>query len=330
MAYLFGEQIQLGIGSESTRGTPVAPAAWIPARSPAGITAVVDKVQIKETRGTGIASQGAEIVQTRAEGELEFNVRNASIGYILKSLLGGVGSVTALGATTHTFTRQIAGPQNPALTLALAQTGYQHYQYPLAVVTGLELRTPIDDLVNATATFVAVGENAVSNYTPAFAATDFPFRHHDVTIKVATNVAGLGAAPALCLKEFSLNIANNSKPKQCIGTSAPTDIFSLMTEITGNFMLDYDGPAAFYNLFKANTPRAVRITMERDDLAVLGTSALYPKIEIDLPSVTFDSYNPERPLDDIVGESIDFTAHYSTADTSAITVRIQNTIANYN
>lgn len=331
MAYLFGEQIQLGLGVEATRGTAVAPQAWIPARTPTGIVAVVDKVQIKETRSTGISSQGSEIVQTRAEGDLEFNVRNTSIGYILKSLLGGVSSSTALGATTHTFTRQASGPQNPALTLALAQTGYQDYEYPLAIVNSLEIRTPIDDLVNATASFIAIGENTHADYTPAFNDTDdVAFRQHDVVIKFAADASGLDAASGVCVKEFALTISNNARPKQCIGSTSPTDIFTLMTEISGNFVADYEGPATYYDLFKANTPRAMRIEMTRDDLPVLGTSALYPKIQIDLHNVTFDGYSPERPIDDIVSEGIDFMAHYDSADGAAITVRIQNEQANYN
>lgn len=325
-----GEQVQLGVGIEDVRGTGVAPQAWIPARTPAGIVSVVEKVPIKETRGSGIASQGSEIVQKRAEGDLEFNVRSATIGYFLLSLLGDVDSVYALSAGTHTFTRQVSGPQNPALTLALAQPGVQHYEYALAVVSSLEIRTPIDDLVNATVSFVGKGEANHANYTPAFDEDDdVIFRNHDVTIKFADNVAGLAAAPAVCINEFALTIANNSRAKQCIGNVNPTDIFSLISEISGNFVADFEDPADYYDIFKAGTYKAMRITMERDDLPVIGTSALRHKIEITLPRVSFDGYTPDRPIDDIVTESIDFMAHFDEDEEGAIEVVIQNAQEEY-
>lgn len=331
MAYLFGENIQLGVGAESTRGTAVAPTAWIPARTPTGIVAVVDKVMVKETRNSGISSQGSELVQVRAEGDIEFNVRNTSIGHIWKSLLGSVNSVTALGATTHTFTRANTGSQFPSLTLALSQQGsFQDYQYPMGVVNSLEIRTPVDDLVNATANFVAKQENAVSAYTPTFSdSTDVPFRGYNVILKFASSAAGLTAASGICLKEMNLSISNNVRPNQCIGSLSPTDILTLVTEISGSFVADFEDPASYYDLFKAGTYRAMRIEMERTDLAVLGTSALKPKMVIDLPRVSFEGYTPDRPLDDIVTESIDFSAHYSSTDTSAISVVLQNTQASY-
>lgn len=325
-----GEQVQLGVGIEDARGTGVSPQAWIPARTPAGIVSVVEKVPIKETRGSGIASQGSEVVQKRAEGDLEFNVRSATLGYFLLSLLGEVDSVTALGATTHTFTRQVSGPQNPALTLALAQPGVQHYEYPLAVVSQLEIRTPIDDLVNATVSFVASKENTHANYTPAFQEDDdVIFRAHDVTIKFASNVAGLAAASGVCLNELTLTIANNSRGKQCIGNVNLTDVFSLISEISGSFVADFEDPADYYDVFKSGGYKAMQIIMERDDLPSIGSSALKHKVTITLPKVSFDGYTPDRPIDDIVTESIDFMAHYDEDEDMAIEVVLQNAQAEY-
>lgn len=331
MTYVMGEQVQLGVGIEGTRGTAVAPQAWVPARTPAGIVTVLDKVQIKETRGSGISGQGSEIAQSRAEGDLEFNVRSSSIGYILLSLLGSVSTVYANGAGTHTFTRQVSGPQNPALTLALAQSGAQHYKYPLAVVNSLELNIPIDDVVNATANFIAKSEVEATDYTPAFVADDVDalFRNHDVTIKIADSVSGLAAATPVCVKEFTLSINNNAKTKNCIGNINPTDILSVATEITGSFATDFEDVEDFYDVFKSGGYKAMEITMERDDLPVLGTSALRHKMKITLDRVSYDSYSPERPIDDLVGESIEFTAHFDETNSKAITVVLQNETEEY-
>src|SRR5690606_24772091 len=124
-----------------------------------------------------------------------------------------VESNTADGATTHVFTRQVAGPQNPSLTLALSQPNQQDYEYPLAVVSSFELRTPVDDLVNATVSFVAQKEVEHADYTPAFQEDgDVVFRNHDVVIKFADTYDNLNSAEGVCIKEFSLTVANNSRP----------------------------------------------------------------------------------------------------------------------
>lgn len=327
MAVVLGETVTLGVGLESTRGTAVTPTYWIPAKTPTGIKVVVDMAQIKEARGTGIGTQGSEVVRTRAEGDVEFNVRAGGMGYILKSLLGSVNSVSALGATTHTFNVTPLVAQHPSLTLGLSVPGQQDYRYALSVVSQLELNTPIDDVVTAKASFVGASEATVADYTPAFADSDSDplFRNHDVTIKIATDVSGLGAATPICIKESSLNFAFNTRPNNCVGSVNPVDILSLLAEITGSFTVDYDGEA-YHDLYLNQTYRAMEIKFLRDDLPVIGTSALYPALTITLPKVSFDEYGPERPLDDIVTEAISYTAHYdATAGYAARAVLVNDT-----
>ena len=47
MAYLRGEDINIGVGMEnpSNRGTIVAPQVWIPGRTPTGIVPIIEKVK---------------------------------------------------------------------------------------------------------------------------------------------------------------------------------------------------------------------------------------------------------------------------------------------
>lgn len=329
MTYLLGETIQLGVGAESTRGTAVTPTAWIPARTPTGLVAVQDFVDIKEVTGSGVSLQGKEVVQTRAEGDIEFNVRNTTIGHILKSLLGTATPVTALGATTHTFTRLTGSAQFPSLTLALQQPGQQSYEYAMGTVNQLEISSSTDDLVVATASFIAKGEATHASYTPSYSSSDVYFRNQDVTVKFASNVAGLGAATPVCVKDLKVTFSNNVKPTQCLGSNNPTDVLTGPLEISGSFTTNFEGVAAYYDLFKAGTSQAMRITMERDDLAVLGTSALYPKIEITISKIVLDGYKPDRKIDDIVSESIDFVGVYDSATSSAVSIVVQNTQASY-
>lgn len=329
MTYILGESVNVGVGVENTRGTGVAPQIWIPGRTPSGINIVMDKTLVKETRRTRITSEGSEAVMKRAEGDLEFNVRNNSIGYLIKSLLGTVESAPASGESAvyeHEFTIDKDDPQNPSLTVALSQPNQQDYEYPLMVVSSLELRTPVDDLVNATVNMIAQKESEHADYTVEFPENDYYFRNYEVTIKIADTLAGLDAADAMKVKEFTLSIANNARPNQNIGDLNPDDVIGLLVEITGSMTLDYVDKD-MHDIYEAGTYKAMRIEMVRDDVTI--GYAENPRMTIDLAKVSFESYENDRPIDDIVMENIGFQAHYDVDDVEPITVTLINETADY-
>lgn len=329
MTYILGEAINIGVGSESVRGTVTPPAAWIPGRTPTGVKPVMDKVLLKETRNSKAASQGSVISMKRVEGDLEFNVRNRSIGWLLYSLFGDVSPVTHAGETTvfdHTFEVLADDPQHPSLTLALSQPGQQDYAYNLALVKQIELKTPVNDLVNATVEFIASSEATHADYTPAFVATDHYFRHYDVTIKLATNIAGLGAAPAIGVKEFNITLNNNARPNPVISDLNPSDVIAQLFEIGGNIIIDKQAEV-YHDLFDAGTAKAMRISMTRSDIT-LG-NATNPAVTIDLPAVTFEGFEPDRPMDDIVRENLKFVAHYDATTGKQASVVVVSDVVDY-
>ena len=333
MFYLLGESVNLGVGGESAaaRGTGVTPSIWIPARTPSGIRVVQDKTLLRETRASGVMSYASEVTEKRAEGDLEFNLRVNSIGWILQSLFGSSASVAKSAPNAavydHTFSVLLNNPQHPSLTLALRNPGMQDYEYPLALVNTLEIRTPVDDLVNATVGFIAKTENTHAAYTVSFSDTvDRYFRNQDVTIKVASSVAGLAGASAMSVKEFSLSINNNARPNRNIGSTTPSDIIAFLMETTGSMTLDYTG-TTHHDTFTAGTYQAMSITFTRSDVTI-GSSA-NPTLVITLPKVSFEDYTPDRPLDDIVRENIGFTAHYDSTEAYAIRAVLSNTLTTY-
>ena len=175
MSLLKGEDLNLGIGMEdpAARGTLVAPQGWVPARTPTGINVEVLKALIKETKASGINSQGSEVVQRKASGDLEFNLKSEMIGYILKSLLGKCTTSSVYGSVkSHLFEILPNDPQFPSLSLGLSQPGQQDYGYNGVVIKSLELRTPVDDLVNATIEFEGRDEVENANYSPTFSRSE--------------------------------------------------------------------------------------------------------------------------------------------------------------
>lgn len=331
MSYLLGESVNIGVGVESTRGTAVSPQAWIAGRTPTGIRPVVDKVLVAETKASRISSQGSEIVQRRVEGDLEFNLKNETIGWILKSLMGSVTSALKGGESAvyeHEFAIQLNNPQHPSLSLALSQpNGFQDYKYNLAIPSSLSIETPIDDLATATVEFVASDEATATDYSPAFSADDYYFRNHDVTIKIASDVAGLAMASEMKTKEFSLEIINNARTNQNLGELAPSDVLALMFEITGSVTLDYTNET-YHDIYMTGGYKAMEISLVRSDITI--GSASNPTITITLPKVSFEDLSQDRPIDDIVTSAIEFTAHYDNDESNAILIDVVNELADYN
>jgi hypothetical protein len=330
MSLLRGEDLNIGIGIEnpSARGTLVDPQAFIPGRTPTGINVEVVKTLIKETKASGVSSQGSVVVQRKASGSLEFNLRSESIGYLLKSLLGKCTTTVVSGSVkSHKFEVLPNNPQFPTVSLALAQAGsFQDYAYKNALVKSLEIKTPVDDLVNATVEFIASDEEEHAAHTVAFNDTDYHFRPQDVSIKIAADKTALAAASAINVKEFSVSQNNNGKAQQHIGSVTPTDNIAGLLEIAGEMVLDYEGKT-YHDLFKNGTYQALEITLERTDITY--SASYHPKIVITLAKVSIEQSSPDRPIDDIVKDKLSFVAHYDADESEAINITVQNTVADY-
>jgi hypothetical protein len=328
---LRGEDIIIGVGVEdpNARGTAVAPQAWIPARAPSGIKAVLNKVLVKETRGSKIASSGSDIAMSHAEGPVEFNVRAETIGFFLKALLGDVTSTPRVGQSgvvDHQFDVLAEDPEHPTITAALHQPGVQDYEYPGALPASLAIEIVPGDLVKATVPLIARSEDEATTFDTtaldAQLATDVFFRHYDVSVKFAANVAGLGAATATRVKELGIEIANGARPDQAVDELNPGNVIATVVTAGGKIKIDVDD-TTLYDLFKAGTIRAAQVVITRSDVNIAAT-AIHPSITFTFPNVTFEANDFDRPIDDIAAESLEFTAHYDATAGYAVRVALVN------
>lgn len=330
MAFLLGEKVQVGVGVEDTRGTAVTPQVWVPSKVPATVRVMVDKVLIRETRAAGINSQGSEIVQRRAEGEIQTNLRVINIGFWLKSLFGTVDSDPVggqSGAYDHVFDVS-TDPQRPSLTVGINQgADHQHYKLPLSIVNSIDIEHPLDDLVGATFGIIAKDEEEVTDYgTPSIATGDTYFRAFDVTVKVAAVVGDLAAAPVLATKAIKIALRNNARPNQNLNNYNPSDIIALLFEAGGDIELDYVDQT-FRDHYADGDYLAMEVKMVRTDLTI-GAST-NPSLKFVFPKVSFESYDPDRPIDDILRDKLNFVAHYDDVTGYAVRGTLRNTRADY-
>lgn len=331
MPLLRGEDIILGVSREATRGTFATPTMWVPGRSPSGIKTVQDRVIVKEGRGSKIASTGSEPVMKRAEGDIEMNLKSQSIGFFLLSLLGSVASAAKSAPNTavydHTFSLLANNPEHPSLAFGLAQGAQQHYQYRLGAVGEIDINVVPNELVTARAVLMAASEaEHGGSFSPTFSGDDVYFRHQDVSIKFAANVAGLGAASPIKVKSLNVNVANGMRPDQNVSEINPGNM--LVTEIVGGGQIEMDQmDKTYHDLFNNNTDRAMQITMVRNDVTI-GSSA-NPGIVFTFPRISFENWTPNRPLEEIVRETLPFRVH-QPASGNAVEIVVTNLIANYN
>jgi len=330
MPFLKGENVQLGLATESTRGTFEEPTDWIRARTPNGVQPITETVPINEATGSGMSSQGMEVVQKRAEGDLEFNVRNGTIGFLLYSLLGNVSTSTNGDSSgnvyDHDFSLQTGSPEHQAISFALAQENFQDYGYALGLVTSLEISISADDVVNATASLIAASEESHTDFTPSYADTDHLFNHYDVKIEYANDVSGLSSGTEIKVREASISLGNNGRPRQPVGSLNPDNMFAQASEFGGSFTLDYQNED-LHGIFYDGSVRALRVTLTKTDQTI--GDAANPVIEITFPAVTFQERNMDRPIDDVVGEEISFMAHYSESDSSGLDITVTNEVTSY-
>lgn len=323
------EDIILGLAVEETRNTFAAPQVFLPARVPAGIKTVEKKVLVKETRASKMDSSGSEIVESHAEGPVEFNVRCESIGFLLLSLMGKCTTTPRVGQTgvyDHAFEVLLGDPEHPTLSAALSQPAVQDYEYPGTLVSPVKFTLSPSDLLKAVCTLMAQKEDEAGDPFDVTAldaqlATDVYFRHYNSTVKLASAVGGLGAASAKRTMELDFDIAHNGRPDQAANELNPNMIAGRMTA-GGKIKINFEDTTD-YDLFKAGTKRAMSISFERADVNIAATS-IHPSITFTFPNVTFENVDFDRPIEDIVTEAIDWAAHYDGTAGYGIKVDLVN------
>lgn len=328
MAYERGESLALGVAVETTRGTFVAAQDYVRMKEPDTIQTIVEQVDIKESRPTGLARESKVIVMKKVEGEVAINLRFRTIGYFLKSLLGGWSSATEAGQTVvyrHTGTLNTSVLQ-PTLSLSKARGSYPHKQIAGAVVTKLALSAGLDDVINGSVSIKGLSESTVANFTPAYASTDYLAPHQMITVKVAANTAGLGAAPAMVLNALDIEFDRPNDERTSISSITPVDFVAKLLNITGKFVMDKTDDT-LKDLAEAGTVRAMSITITNTAQS-MGTG-VNPQLVITLPNVTLSS-TETRPMDAIVTEEFTFEANYDETAASGVTVSLLNEKVNYN
>lgn len=318
MTKFVGRRGTLGIGIEASRGTPVAPTYWLPYVT----MSFSDKIMsAREEQGMGnIAdSDSFYVTMTMGEGEVESQLYDQALGYILTSLLGAVPVTTGANPYTHTFTLS-SSSQAKSLCLYWSDPD-RSYMFPLAVVDSLNVSVEPNGIVNYTVGFKSKSARAWTSQTPNFTTLGNKFLHQHLQVRLASAVGGLSAATPVSLKSLEYTISRNAIFDEVMGTVEPEDILSQTVSVEGTMNLNLEDDT-YRNYMLGNTYRAVEILLSRS------TSS---SLQLQFPRVDFSEWEPDYTKNEIAKQSVNFKANYDSANALAIisTAVLINTKVSY-
>lgn len=302
MTKFVGRRGQLGVAFEVTRGTPVAPAYWIP---DAKLSFHDMTETAAEDQGFGnIADQDSFYVTlTKGEGDVDAQLYDAGLGYILGSLLGAKPVTTGSNPYTHTFTMS---QTNQAATLSLFwKDPDRSYIFPFAVVDSFKVSVKPLGLVEYTIGFKSKSaRDGWAAQTPVYTSVGSKFLHQHLVFKLASAVGSLTAATNISLKELNLTISRNVIHDVVMGTVEPEDVLSQQISVEGDITLNLQDDV-YRNYMMAGTYKSMEINL---------LNGANSSLDLRFPRVGFTQWEPDYTLNEIAKQKIQFKANYDSAN----------------
>jgi len=305
MAYFVGRRGSLGIAKEGTRGLATTPSYWVPYNS---ISFDDKAVVVDQESAVGrIEDSDASFVTKKfAEGEFEYDLEDEIIGLILAGVAGAAPSSSA-GPTNfiHTYTLSNAN-QHQSLSL-LVQDPNVARMFRLAMIDKFTINVEPEGLAKATVAFRSAAGQDWTLQTPSYTSLGNKFIHSMLSFKLATDTASIAAASALNLRSLEFSISKNLEDFDDLGTATPSDILNKQLTVEGSFEIG----------FNDSTYRDYMLTPTTRALEILFTYGTNNSLQIQLPKVRFANWEPNKGMNDIATEKIEFKGLYDTANAVA-------------
>lgn len=321
---LLKRTFNVGIGKETSRGTKVAPAIWLKPTS----EDYNDQIEaINTERSMGIIEDSDDMVVAKkfSSGVIAGEIFDKSFGYLLLSALGQVSSVESAdsGVYDHTFT-VLQSAQHPSLTLEIKRGAIEQKAYPNVVVENLKISAGVNQYVMFEVDLKGKTGETASN-TPSYVVENY-FLAKDISVKLADTYAGLGAASAIDVKSFDIEIAKNIEDDDVLGTDGPSDFLNKQIVVEGSLEMNF---ATVYerDYVLNNTVKSMRITAENTAVTIGATS--HPKIVLDLAKVKFSEAPITGGNNDLAKVEVKFKGFYSVDESFSTKAVLSNTQSSY-
>lgn len=305
MTKFMGRLTELGITKESNRGVYAGPVDyWL---EKLGFTFGNKANLVKSVGSVGsiAAVTSGYITERWAEGEIEAEVRDKSFGLILLAAVGAESSAVHLSARKHTYTLQNDN-QHDSLSISYKDPD-DSLIFKRAMLGSLTLNVRLDEVVSFMASFMSHASEDIATWSPGYVAENKFIAKH-LSFKVADNIAGLNSETKL--KELTLTIDKPLVRDSVLGSLEAVDILNTSFNISGTIVLNMNDKN-FRDYALNGSLKAVRIELINTDRTIGTTN---PAFRIDLEKVIFEEWDADKTLDDIVKQTLNFTAYYNLAD----------------
>lgn len=327
MAQAFiGRKDSIGIGKEATPGTTVAPTAWV-RQAALTLDPKTDTTDNTTALGRLEGKDDSAITEQWAEGSINGIVNSGDgLGLLLLNIFGTVSPALKAGETTvynNTFSLLQTG--TPAsLTFARSNPNVSR-RFGLGYQTDFEIDVKQSDYAMFTSTIVSKTGSS-SSETVAYSSTEARFTSKHVSVGLAANVAGLSSPTALQLKSLKLKISRKQDRFTPLGAVDPVAFDPEDFNVTGTFVLRYTDTSV-ETLGLANTQQAMKVSLVNTDTTV-GTSS-NPGLVFTLPKVRFDPITLDNNLNQVLNQTVNFTAELSVSDGYMAQAVLTNTTNGY-
>src|SRR6185437_9698803 len=221
----------LGLGIETTPGTPVAATTTVPftANTLMGKHKAIEDIA---ARGSRIKDANSVLGQQWGEGEVTVNVDTLNLGYFLK-LATGTETVNTIqsGVYDHLFYTSVSGNTPKTATMYNYQ-GVDVQQYASMTVDKMTLEVK-DALMTAKTSFKGFFPTSGSYSPVTVSGTLIDFSSYQ--IQLGSSLITAGQASKASISDFSFEIQDNADVVFESGQNQPTRVFWKDLKVTGKF-----------------------------------------------------------------------------------------------
>jgi hypothetical protein len=268
MALKQGRQGFLGLGIESTPGTPVAATTTIPFTANT-LNGKHEAQKDIAARGSRAQNYTSVIGKQFGEGEVTVNVDTLNIGYLLKLATGNetVNTVVSSQVFDHLFYTTVSG--NTPLTATLYNyQGVDTQKYASMAVDKFDIEVK-DSFMTAKTTFKGFfpTSGAYTNVT----VSGTLLQYNDYQIQVGNSLILAAAAGKQSISDFSMTINNNAELIYESGSAIPTRVFWKQLDIKGSFT----------KFFENTTERDNYLNMTKQSLILTASGNALPSSNVE-------------------------------------------------
>lgn len=321
-----GQAAHVGVGKETTWGTPAAVTEYIKFASE-GFNEEIEQV-ISETM-SGVFEEGASHEGSRTvSGDISFDVYPNMVGHLLRSAFGAPVTTQPDQAGNPTVYQHVFTPIQsnfskdcalPPYTFEVHRDLEQAFQYEGGVVNDLTFSFGTDNkIMQGTAAIIAKSLALIAKTTPSFEATN-PFLWHQAKITLAGDVNS-----DLQTIEFGVN--NSLEGRSTLnGTKLVSRILrSGSRNFPISFTFDLQDLTEF-NRFRSQSEIAAKIELT----GALISGTYNHKITIDIPKLRYTAFPINVGGAEAITAQVEGVAKYDPVSAHAMKITLTNTKASY-